>query len=76
MDEESAPHRKTYAQAVSGNAANLRGAGRSGVDAAGDRRRQPRASTAAIAAAPHPLAVEALRCLGSANEDELNQHLF
>ena len=35
MDEESAPHRKTYAQAVSGNAANLRGAGRSGVSAAG-----------------------------------------
>ena len=65
MDEESAPHRKTYAQAVSGNAANLRGAGRSGVDAAGDRRRQPRASTAAVADAPHPLAVSRLRTLGN-----------
>ena len=44
-----APHRKTYAQAVSENASNLRGAGRSGVDAAGD-------CAAAVAAAPHPKA--------------------
>ena len=45
----AAPHRKTYAQAVSENASNLRGAGRSGVDAAGD-------CAAAVAAAPHPKA--------------------
>ena len=56
-DEESAPHRKTYAQAVSGKASNLRGAGRSRVDAAGD-------STAEVAVAPHPSAVSRLCTLG------------
>ena len=59
----AAPHRKTYAQAVSENASSLRGAGRSGVDAAGD-------SAAAVAAAPHPKTEphpKAVACLRNLN---------